>query len=246
MLVNKILALIFGGVVVTTTPIEMPAVGLDEILTFECAKHVIGLIPVDYQQGPVFHRDGLVFTSINAANGDKILIVNAGSGTFSIPLAGTGVNRLSFTIPARIQGDMNTYYLAYLHGGSRNSRFYEFSSGKAPPGKDEIDFQTTNPKRAGTLLPYLEYAIFETIESTLTLLTDKKIERHQLGIIRPESCDHISRQSPALARNIRYDLTVIAAIVKGPKPQPKFNVAARASGSGRMPASIAASKLFKN
>ena len=197
----------------------------------------------------MFHRDGLVFTSINASNGDKLLIVNAGSGTFSIPLTGIGVNRVRFTIPANIQADFNSYYIAYLHGGSRNSRFYEFSAGKAPAGKDEIDYQTATPRRADTLLPYLEYAIFETIENTLTMITDKKIERHELGILKAETCDHISRKSPSLARNMRYDLDVIAKIIKGPqfKPRPIISVARVTSGSGgRMPASLGSSRIFKN
>jgi len=229
--------MIFGGTVASTAPAISPPVQLDEILTFECAKHVIELIPEKRQQGPVFHRDGLVFTSINLANGEKIMIVNAGSGTFSVPLHGVGVNRVRFTIPANIQADMNSYYLGYLHGGSQNSRYYEFSAGKAPAGKDEIDFTNAVPRRAPDLMPHLEYAIFETIENTVKMVTGKKLDRHEIGILKAESCDHISRHSPTLARNMRYGLDVIGAILKAP--------AVKSVSSGRMPASLALRRSLK-
>lgn len=237
-LIEKILAIVFGGSAAVTAPLLTPPVALDEILTFECAKHVVELIPEKRQTGPVFHRDGLVFTSINSASGEKILIVNAGSGTFSIPLHGIGVNRVRFSIPATLQAHMTSYYLAYLHGGSQSSRYYEFSSGKAPAGKDDIDYTTVHPRRAEPLLPHLEYAIYETIENTLNMITRKKLDRHELGLLKAESCDHISRKSPTLARNIRYDLDVISAILKGPAVR-------MVSGGGRLPASASSRRSLK-
>lgn len=226
----------------TTTAIT-PPVSLDEILTFECAKHVINIVPEQRQLGPVFHREGLTFTSINAINGEKILIVNAGSGTFSIPLVAAGVNRVRFTLPSRIQADMVSYYISYLHGGSRNSRFFEFSAGKAPTGKDEIDYTSVIPRRANNLLAHFEYAIFETIENTLTMITDHRIDRAEVGVLKAESCDHISRNSPTLAKNMRYDLDVIAALIKPPPPRPLKPSISIAKNSapvgGRGPASVA-------
>lgn len=231
-LIKKILAMIFGGSVAAGPGpmIITPPVALDEILSYECAKHVTDLIPEKRQKGPVFHRDGLVFTSIFAAGGEKILIVNAGSGTFSVPLHGMGVNRLRFRLPANVQGDMTTYYLGYLHGAGTNARFYEFSSGRAPAGKDDLDFTVVTPKRAINLLPHMEYAVFETIEHTLSMVTGKRIERHELGMLKPDVCDHIARKSPGLARTMRYNLDLISAIIKGPKVQ-------SLAGGGRMPAS---------
>jgi hypothetical protein len=223
------MAWLFGSTAVVSTPVPPQPASVEELLSYECAKQIVDLIPIQFQSGPVFYREGVLVSSINTARGEKLLIVNSGSGTFAVPLFGLGVNRVQFRIP---DGGADTpIFLSYIHGGSRDSRLFEFSKQRPPPGKQEADYQSTPARRAEDLLPHFEFAVFETLEHMLTNITEKKIVRHDLGLVRTNACDHIRRRSPALARTIRYDLEVIAAVIQGPiTPQQR---------AMRVPASVA-------
>lgn len=234
-LLKMVLALLFTGKVVTVPEAIQPA-SIDELMTFECARQVVELIPENSQTGPVFLRDGVLISSTDTSRGEKLLMVNAGSGTFAVPLFGLGVSRLHFKLPAI--NEERSYFISYSHGGGGNSRLYELTVGRPPGSKDETDFELSRVRRAPDLLPHFEFALYETIERIVTHITDKKIPRHELGLLRPNVCDHISRRAPALARIIRYDLDMIATVIQGPMtPQQKASV--------RAPASVASSLLGK-
>jgi hypothetical protein len=236
---NKLMQFIFGSTLMMAQTLPSKPVyslaTLDEMLSYECAKSVTAMLyPLD-QTGPLFFDHGLVFTSIDTSASHPLLIFSAGTGLFSVPLEGAGVNRIRFTIPAQATGQMKTFYLSYLHGGQSRSRIFEFSEGRAPMGKDDLDFSEVAPKRAENLLGHFEYAIYTTAELTLAGLTEGRLNRDQLKRHRAENCEHIQKKSPQLAQNLKRDLDVIEMIVLG--PQPKVEPAVR------MPASIAARKL---
>lgn len=228
-MISKILAFLFGGVVSTTPATHTPA-SIDELLTYECARQIVDLIPLQNQSGPVFFREGVLISSVSTVRGEKLLIVNSGSGTYAVPLFGLGVNRLRLKLPG--VGDEKILYASYTHGGSRDSRLFEFSVGRAPAGKDEMDYQDSPVRRAEDLLGHFEFNVFETIEHILTQITAKKIPRHELGLVKVNACDHIGRRSPALARTIRYDLDMVAAVLNG------------GTRSNRMPASVTSAQLL--
>ena len=170
--------------------------------------------------------------------------MNAGAGTFSVPLEGIGVNRVRFAIPSGDSGEPRAFYISYVHGDNHRSRFTEFSSVRAPLGKDDLDYRQVAIHRSEFLLPHLEYATFETAENTMRALTDKRISRFDVGPINLDSCDHLSRNSPALGRILRYDLEAIQNIVRGPRMHivAKDQRPADAAASGRGPASVVVSK----
>ncbi len=226
---TKLLSLLFGGSLATTTPAPSYApASVDELLTYECAKSVADVVGNGPQIGPVFHQGGLVFTSISNAKGEKMLIVDAGVGIFSIALQMTGVSRIRFSIPISKNGQSRNFYLGYIHGDRYRSRMIEFSADRAPDGRDDIDYHPAPIRRAGNLLAHLEYAIFQTTQNTLGAVADKRVTRQDLNVIKTESCDHIARRSPALARNLQYDFSLITREIMGPKRL----------ASGRMPASV--------
>lgn len=231
---TKIVTLIFGSTVATTppTPVYAPPV-LDELLTYECAKSVADVVGNGPQIGPVFSREDLVFTSISGARGEKLLMVDAGSGIFAINLNAVGVNRIRFTIP--VGGEKRNFFLGYIHGDRYRSRMTEFSSGRAPMGRDDIDYQSVSIRRAENLLPHLEYAIFQTTQATLSAIAEKRVTRQDLNVIETRSCDHISRRSPALARNLRFDFALITREILGPN---------RLASGARMPASTGKLKIL--
>lgn len=234
---NKLMQLIFGGSLVIAqtlppTPAQTMAT-LDEMLSHECARSVSSLLYAGDQPGPLFYDGGLVFTSVETSSLHPLLIVSAGNGVFSVSLEGAGVNRVRFTLPTK-NGDRN-YFLSYLHGNQSRSRVFEFSSDHPPMGKDEFDFDKMQPKRAEALLTHLEYAIYQTAESTLANLTEGRLHRDQLKRARAENCEHIERKAPQLAQNLKRNLDVIEMIVLGPE--------AKQREPTRMPASIAARKL---
>ncbi len=214
---------------------------LDEILTYECAKSVAGIVNggINPQIGPVFYQDGLVFTSLSNSRGEKMLVVDAGMGIFTIPLNAVGVNRMRFTLPINSHGETQTYFLGYIHGERYRSRALELTIEKAPIGRDDLDYQRAHITRSENLLPHLEYAVFQTTQTMLSAISAKRLTRQDLNIAAVESCDHISRRSPSLARNMRFDLEVIVREILGPKSV--------AAGGGRMPASVVEkpSRIFK-
>lgn len=239
---NKLLQLISGGALVlaqalpqTTArlnSVQAPA-KLDEILSHECAQSVSSLLSPGDQHGPVFYDGGLIFTSIETSNFLPLLIVSTGNGIFAVNLEGVGTNRIRFTLPTK--NGNRTYFLSYLHGTQTRSRVFDFSIDQPPRGKEEFDFNNVRALRNEALLAHLEYAIYQTAESTLANLTEGRVHRDQFRHARAESCEHIVRKSPQLARNIKRNLDVIEMIVLGPEP--------KGHKPTRMPASIAARKL---
>ncbi len=236
---NKLMQFIFGSTLMMaqtlpTKPVYSLATP-EEMLSYECARSVTGMLyPLD-QTGPLFNDHGLVFTSIDTSASHPILIMSAGTGLFSVPLDGAGVNRIRFSIPTQISGEMKTYFLSYLHGNQSRSRIFDFSNDRPPMGREELDYTEVQVKRAENLLEHFEYAIYTTAEVNLAGLTEGRLSRDQLKRHRAENCDHIQQKSPGLAQNLKRNLDVIEMIVLGPQP--------KVSAPTRMPASIAVRKL---
>jgi hypothetical protein len=234
MMIKKLLAMLFGmGSAGVSVPVALEPASLDEMLTYECAKHIVDLTPIQFQNGPIFYREGVLMSSVNTARGDKLLIVNAGSGTFAVPLYGSGVSRVTFSIP--MQGQLKALFISYSH--DRESRLFEFSQDHAPAGKDHGDFKVSHARRATELLPHFEFALFETLETLVARVTAKKVQHHEMALPNVAMCDHISRRSPALARTLRYDLGLIASVLQSEMP-------AANPTPGRMPASLALIELL--
>lgn len=194
-----------------------PTTSVDELLSYQCGQSVSSLVSPSEQQGPLFHQGHLLFTSIEAKDSSKILLVNAGNGNFVLTLEGTGVNRIRFELPTGELSGRKIFYLSYLHGGILRSRYFDFAEGAAPTGHDESDYAWVNVQRAENLLPYLDYAIHETAEATVEALTEGKLVRNQLLRHKVENCEHISRREPRLARNLKYNLDLLDTIILGPR-----------------------------
>jgi hypothetical protein len=214
---------------------------MDELLSYECGKSVAGMLYPEDQAGPVFSVSDLVFTSIEASDNSRFLIVSAGDGVYSIPLERAGVNRLRFSIPAHGTTKPKEYFLGFLHDSVTRSRFFDFSAERPPLGKEEIDYAYVVPRRADQLLPNLEYNIHETAEGMLLSLTEGRLDRSQIISQKAHNCEHITRKSPSLGRNLKRNLDVVEKIVIGPKSKPARAIAARAivTRPSRAPASLA-------
>jgi hypothetical protein len=234
--------MIFGtSLIVAQLPDPMHTqASMDELLSYECAKSVATMLYPEDQAGPVFSVSDLVFTSIEASDNSRMLIVSAGDGLYSIPLERDGVNRLRFSIPAHGAVKPKEFYLGFLHDSVTRSRFFDFSADRPPLGKEEIDYAYVVPRRADQLLPNLEYNIHETAEGMLLSLTEGRLERSQIISQKAHNCEHITRKAPALGRNLKRNLDVVEKIVIGPKSKPARAIAARAAVPSRAPASLAA------
>lgn len=199
---------------------------IDEILSYQCARSVATIVSASEQIGPLFAAGRLVFTSLEARDSSKLLLVNAGYGNFAIALSGDGVNRIRFTIPTSEKSGGQEFFLSYLHGGALRSRYFEFSEAEPPVGREDLDFISVEAQRADYLLPHLDYAIHETAKSTLDAITDGKLTRRNLNPHNVENCEHLDRQSPTVARNLRYNLDLLELMMVGP------------ASARRMPASL--------
>ena len=73
-------------------------------------------------------------------------------------------------------------------------------------------------------MPHLDYSIHETTKGILNAIVEGRIERTHLAQHKIENCEHIARQSPALALNLRHNLEMLDGLVMAP--------------TGRMPASV--------
>jgi|GEM_PF-3653195 len=247
MLWHTILQVIFGlGVTVTSKP-ALPdpmqtQASMEELLSYECAKSVSTMLLPEDQIGPVFSVNELVFTSIEANDNSRLLIVSAGVGTYSIPLERAGVNRLRFSIPVHGSAQPKNFYLGFLHDSVTRSRFFDFSVNRPPMGKEETDYAFVVPHRADGLLPNLEYKVHETAEGMLASLTEGRLARAQITRQKAENCEHIVRKTPALGRNLMRNLDVVERIVLGPRSKPAKTIAATAmvATSSRAPASLGA------
>ncbi|MGZ3723764.1 MAG: hypothetical protein ACXVA9_12565, partial [Bdellovibrionales bacterium] len=94
--------------------------------------------------------------------------------------------------------------------------------------------------RADNLMAHLDYAIHETAEATLSAITEGRVTRSQMLRHKVENCDHISRQTPSLAKNLRHNVDMLDLIVMGPaKPNKTANLAAVDATGSRAPSSVA-------
>ncbi|MBX3020210.1 MAG: hypothetical protein KF799_00915 [Bdellovibrionales bacterium] len=207
----------------------------DELLSYICARNVSTIVERGQQVGPVFSEGPLVFTSTEVQGGGKFLILSAGSGTYTLALPNAGVNRLRFQLPTQSSPKPKIFYLSYVHDGVFRSRYFDFSADKPPIGRDELDYDLASVRKADYMLPNLEYAIYETSENTLTAITDGRVKRDQMNKHKMENCEHISRKTPGLARNLKHNLDVLEMIVIGPKE-------GRPRAASRLPASVIPSR----
>lgn len=235
---KKIMQVAFGSVLLmaltqkrsqaTSMPIEKPAkVTVEEILSYDCAKNIAGVLTPSDQVGPLFTAGSLVFASLEAQDSSKLLMVNAGSGNFVILLENAGVNRIRFEIPVAGKARASMFFLTYMHGGAMRSRYFDFAEGRPPIGKDELEYSYVVAKRADHLQAHLNYALHETAEATLAAITDGRVDRSKLMRKQVEGCESIDRQSPSVARSLKYNLDQLDLIVSGPT-----------GTGGRMPSSV--------
>lgn len=233
MLLNFVLRLIAASSIAGSTTQSVTPVKSDEILTYECARTVSTMVETSQQTGPVFSEGLLVFTSIETQGGGKVLIISAGGGTYAIELKHEGVNRLRFELASQESFKPKKFFLTYVHDRIFRSRYFDFSMNRPPLGRDDLDYDLVQARRAEYMLPHLEYAIYETSENALLAITEGRVKRDQMNRHKAENCEHISRKTPGLARNLRHNLDVLELIVMGP-PAPK----SRIQGTSRMPASV--------
>ncbi len=241
MLWNQILQMFFGSTLIVAQSLPDPKhrpTSMEELLSYECAKSVATMLYPQEQPGPVFSADGLVFTSIEANDNSQLLIVSAGNGTFAIPLYQVGLNRVRFKIPSHNSSQPNEFFLGFLHDPVTRSRVFDFAAQRPPLGKKDSDYKFVAPRRAEGLLPNLEYKIHETAESMLASLTEGRLARAQVVRQKADNCEHITRKSPALGRNLKRNLDVVEKIVIGPKSKPARAIAAMAMAPARSPASV--------
>jgi hypothetical protein len=247
MFIIKAVQLLAGLVFMMTAskqpiPEQAALPSLDELLSYECARSISTMVRASAQTGPVF-SDGLItLTAVEARDSSLILILNAGAGTYAVPLEHEGVNRLRFYLPTHLAGGARPFYVSYMPAErGYPARVLELSMNRPPNGKDDLDYTAVAVSRADKMLEHYDYAIFATVGNMLNALTEGRVTRGEFERQKPENCEHISRTSPALARTIRRELDVVEMMVVGPKPAPKSDVAL--STSDRMPASADARRL---
>lgn len=194
---------------------ESLSTNLNELLTYDCARSVASVVDPSLQTGPVFSQGQLVFTSVATADTSPILIVSAGAGTYVLPLAHKGVNRIRFEMATLESSHNQMFYLSYLHDTALRSRVFEFSMGRPPLGKDELDFSLARPQRASYLEAHLEYAIWETSTSQLNAYVEGSLKKSQMDLHK-FNCEHLHRKSPALAGNLKRNLDELEMMLKGP------------------------------
>lgn len=237
MIWNKVWQFVFGGSLMMANPVPVappliyvPAT-VEELLSYQCGRDVSSMLSGPDQPGPVFSSGLLILTSTEARNGDRLLIVNAGAGTFVLPLAVEGVNRLRFTIPTQTAPEPREFFLSYVHGyrGTR-SRIFESSINSAPMGKDILDYTPVHPARAENMREHLDYGIFQTASNMVSALREGRLERQLLQRGRAENCEHITREQPAVGRILRASLDQMENIYKGSRGERPAKL--------RMPASM--------
>ncbi len=192
-------------------------VSVEELLTYQCAIGVGNLVDESRQLGPLFAAGDLVFTSVEAKDQSKLLIVNAGTGIYALNLEKPGLNRIRFKLPDKKGLASTLFFLSYLHGESLSSRYFEFAHQRPSAGRDEFDYQEVTPQRAEYLLPQFEYAVYSTAGATLKAIRLGKLERSEISLnyFRKEDCDHLERRSPPLARSLQQVLQVVGNFVYG-------------------------------
>jgi hypothetical protein len=186
-----------------------PQVSEAELSTYECARSLGAMLVADDQTGPVFYRNDIAFTSINASNGSRILIVANAMGLFEFSLPSSGINRLRFELPVN-ERQTQIYYLGFMPGGgTAQSRIFEFSAGDPPFGKLDEHFKPSHGTRASRLVQHFNFAIFETADTMVNALIDGKLERHSVRRDYIQRCDHLA--------NVLKQVNRIEMLVLGPK-----------------------------
>jgi len=198
----------------------------EEALSYRCARDVATIVGHGQQTGPLFSEDTLVFASVVARDGSQVLMVNDGGGTYVFRLPRQGVNRLKFSLPQ--PQNSRTYFISYAHDEFLRSRLFEFSVGRPPAGREDMDFEPVQPMRSPALLPNFEYAILQTSEAALDAITEGRVPRADLNRHRVRDCDHLNKRAPVLARGLKHNLDMLELIVVGPTPP----------ATARLPASV--------
>ena len=235
---RKIVQYVFGVILLTALTqtrsqatsyekLEPAKVSVEEILSYDCAKNIAGVLSPADQVGPLFANGSLVFAALETRESNKILLVNAGQGNFAVALENNGINRIRFEIPVVGKNKARMFFLTYLEGGAMRSRFFDYSEGRPPIGKDELEYAYVVAKRANHLQTHLNYALHETAEATLAAITDGRVDRSRLVRKQVDGCESLDRQSPSIARSLKYNLDQLDLIVSGP-----------VSTGGRVPASL--------
>jgi len=225
---DKLIQLISSVTLAVAHPIpEASRFTVDDVFSYDCAHSVVTMVKTTEPMGPLFSEGELLFTSLVASDGSLLLLVNAGLGTYSIPLEKSGVNRIRFELSTRSSRTPKKFYLSFMHGQTLRSRYFEFSSGIAPYGKDDLDYTSLNPVAAPGLKPHLEYAIHETATHLLDAITTGKLSRQNYRGHAAENCEVIYRSSPKLAKTLKRNIDELEMLMIGPKLQ-----------SSRMPASV--------
>lgn len=206
---------------------EVSRVDVEEVLSYECARDVAALTEPGDQVGPLFREGALVFWSVTNADQKPILLLDAGTGLYSVELGHLGINRVRFELPTTQIDRPRTYFLSYLHDSAYRSRYLEFAVDVPPVGHFDLDYLMTTPKRAAALRAHLEYAIYETSENTVNALVNGRLTRDKLSRASVKNCDHLARENPSLARRLRRNLDEVEVIAGGP-----------ARSSARMPAAV--------
>lgn len=196
------------------------------MLSYACARSLASILDHETQMGPLFVEGKLIFTSLDAQDNSKILLVNAGAGNFVVPLVGQGVNRIRFDLPVAGERMPRRFFLSYMHGERMRSRYFEFSEEHPPIGKEATDFQNVKVSRAQNLLPHLNYAIYETTDVAISALTDGSIGRGRLQGHKIERCDELARQSPRIGQLFKRNVDMLEIFATG------------VHSASRMPASI--------
>ena len=191
----------------------------EEAFIYQCARGVSTMVELNQQQGPVFAVGDLVFTSVEDLNSRRLLILNSGSGIFTVPLARSGVNRLRFRLPGSQQATSKEFFISYSHGGRLRSRYFEFATTEPPPGHDQMDYDHVAPKRSRELVRHFEHAIFETTENHLSLISEGRIDRQNWSRRKVEGCENLVKKNTGLADQLRRNLDVFEMIVLGPVPK---------------------------
>jgi hypothetical protein len=225
---DKLIQLISGISLVVAQPLPDPAhFTVDDVFSYDCARSVATMVKTEEPVGPLFSEGPLLFTSLTANDGSLILLVNTGLGTYSLPLERKGVNRIRFEMITRDSRTPVKFYLSYMHGEAMPSHYFEYSSGVAPYGKDDLDYTFLTPVPAPNLKPHLEYAIHETATHILDAITAGKVTRKQYQGHTTDNCEVLYRSSPKLAQTLRRNIDELEMLMIGPK-----------SGSTRSPASV--------
>lgn len=217
---NKLLSLFFSGTVVMahTVPLVLqPKPQMEELLSYDCAHSVASLYTGDQPTGPLFTREGLVFTSLVSTDQKRLLVLSTGSGTYKVTLPSIGINRIRFLLPGLGSSIAQPYFLSYMHDEVFRSRVFEFGYQRPPSGHDELEYHLVEAQRAEYLLPHLEYAIFETAENVVTALAQGRISRSQIQLASATKCEHLSRHSPSLQASIRHNIDALDMMVVGPR-----------------------------